>query len=72
MKRLDFRGCLQFCVLSCVLLFVVPWTVAHQAPLSMEFSRQERWRGLLFPTLGDLSDPGNQLGSPVLQADSLP
>ena len=37
-------------VLSRVLLFVTPWTVAHQAPLSMEFSRQEYWSGLLFPT----------------------
>ena len=72
MKRLDFRGCLQFLVLSCVLLFAVPRTVAHQAPLSMEFSRQERWRRLPFPTLGDLPDPGNQLMSPALQADSLP
>ena len=37
---------------------MTPWTVAHQAPLSMEFSRQEYWRGLPFPTLGDLLDPG--------------
>ena len=35
-----------------------PWTVAHQAPLSMEFSRQEYWSGLWFPTPGDLPDPG--------------
>ena len=35
----------------------IPWTVARQAPLFMEFSRQEDWRGLPFPTLGDLSDP---------------
>ena len=41
-----------------VLLFVTPWTVAHQAPLSMEFSRQEYWSGLLFPSPGDLPDPG--------------
>lgn len=39
--------------------------VAHQAPLSMEFSRQEYWRGLPFPTLGDLSDPGIELVSTV-------
>ena len=41
------------CVLSCVQLFAAPWTVAHQAPISMEFSRQEYWSGLPFPTLGD-------------------
>ena len=38
--------------LSCVRLFVTPWTVAHQAPLSMRFSRQEYWSGLPFPTPG--------------------
>ena len=48
-----------------------PWTVAHQTPLSMEFSRQEYWSGLPFPSLGDLPDPGIEPGSPVLQADSL-
>ena len=37
---------------------VTPWTVAPQAPLSMEFSRQEYWRGLPFPSPGDLPDPG--------------
>ena len=72
MKRLDFRGCLQFLVLSCVLLFAVPRTVACQALLSMGFSRQEYWSGLPLPTLGDLPDPGNQLMSPALQPDSLP
>ena len=45
-------------VLSRVWLFAILWTVALQAPLLMEFSRQEYWRGLTFPTLGDLSDPG--------------
>ena len=48
------------------------WTVAHQAPLSMEFSRQEYWSGLPFPFPGDLPDPGIEPGSPALQADSLP
>ena len=48
------------------------WTVAHQAPLSMEFSRQEYWSGLPFPSPGDLPDPGIEPGSPALQADSLP
>ena len=49
-----------------------PWTVAHQAPLSMEFSRQEYWSGLPCPSPGDLPDPGIKPGSPVLQVDSLP
>ena len=38
--------------------FAVPWTVAHQTPLSMGFPRQEYWSGLPFPTLGDLLNPG--------------
>ena len=41
------------CVLSCVQLFVTAWTVALQAPLSMEFSKQEHWSGLPFPPPGD-------------------
>ena len=45
--------------------------VAHQAPLSMEFSRQEYWSGLPFPSPGDLPDPGIEPGSLALQADSL-
>ena len=49
-----------------------PRTVARQAPLSMEFSRQEYWRGLPFPSPGDLPDPGIKAGSPSLQVDSLP
>ena len=57
---------------SCVQLFVTPWTVAHQAPLSMGFSRQEYWSGLPFPSPGNLPDPGIKPGSPALQADSLP
>ena len=48
-----------------------PWTVAYQAPLSMGFSRQEYWSGLLLPSPGDLSDPGIEPRSPELQADSL-
>ena len=51
---------------------VTPWTVACQTPLSMEFSRQEYWSELPFPSPGDLPDPGIELGSPALQADSLP
>ena len=58
--------------LSCVRLFVTPWTVAHQAPLTMGFSRQEYWSGLPFPSPEDFPDPGFEPRSPALQADSLP
>ena len=65
--------CLCVCyLLSRVRLFVTPWTVAHQAPLSMEFSRQEYWSGLPFLSPGDLPNPGIRPWSPVLQGDSLP
>ena len=57
--------------LSRVRLFATPWTVAHQAPPSMGFSRQEYWSGVPFPSPGDLPDPGTELGSPALQADAL-
>ena len=43
-----------------------PWTIAHQAPLSMGFSRQQYWSGLPFPPPGDLPNPGNKPGSPAL------
>ena len=56
---------------SCLTL-VTTWTCDHQAPLSMEFSRQEYWSGLPFPPLGDFPDPGIEPGTPTLQADSLP
>ena len=52
--------------------FATPWTVACQASLSLGFSRQEYWNGLPFPSPGDLPNPGFELGSPTLQADSLP
>ena len=58
--------------ISCVQLFVTPWTAAHQAPQSMGFSRQEYWSGLPFPSSGDLPDLGIEPGSPALQADALP
>ena len=48
------------------------WTVAHQAPLSMEFARQEYWSGQPFPSPGDLPNPGIEARSLALQADSLP
>ena len=57
--------------LSRVWLFATPWTVAHQAPLSMEFSRQEHWSGLPFPSPGNLPNPGIECRSPTWQADAL-
>ena len=56
--------------LSHVRLFVTPWTVVHQAPPSMGFSRQEYGSGLPFPSPGDLLDPGIEPRSPALQADA--
>ena len=58
--------------LSHVRLFATPWTVACQAPWSMEFSRQEYWSGLPFPSPGNFPNPGIEPGSPTLQADTLP
>ena len=51
---------------------MIPWTVAHQVPLCMEFSGQECWSGLPFFPPGDLANPGSEPGSPILQVDSLP
>ena len=51
---------------SCVQLFATPWTVAHQAPLSVGLPRWEYWSGLPFPPLGDLPRPGIEPKSPVL------
>ena len=51
-------------VVSRVQLFAIPWT--HQAPLSMEFSKEEYWSGLPFPTPGDLPNPGIEPASPAL------
>ena len=56
---------------SCPTL-ATPWTVACQAPLSMEFSRQENGSGLPFPSPVDLPNPGIEPGSLALQAESLP
>ena len=52
-------------------LFATPWTVAHQAPLSIGFSRQEYWSGLPCPPPGDIPNPGIEPRSPTLQAESL-
>ena len=49
--------CARGHMVSCVQPFVTPWTVAHQALLFMDFSRQEYWSGLPFPSSGDLPDP---------------
>ena len=57
---------------SHVQFFATLWTVTHQAPLSMRFSRQECWSGLPSPPPGDLPDPGIEPASPALEADSLP
>ena len=56
---------------SNVQLFATLWTVAHQAPLSMGFSRPEYWSGFPFPSPGNLPNPWIELGSPALQTDSL-
>ena len=64
-------GCDGGLVAKSCLILVTPWTVAHQAPLSMGLSRQEYWSGLPFPSLGDLPDPGIEPGSSALQADNL-
>ena len=52
--------------------FVTPWIMAHQALLSMGFSRQKYWSGLPFPSPGDVPDLGIKPESPALQADPLP
>ena len=57
----------QLCLTLCN-----PRTIAHEAPLSMGFSRPEYWSGLLFPSPGDVPNPGIEPRSPTLQVDSLP
>ena len=52
-------------MLNCVQLLATPWTVACQAPLSMEFPSQERWSRLPFPSPEDLPDPGIEPASPM-------
>ena len=74
-----FWVCVCVCVCVCVGIShpvvsdsATSWTVAHQAPLSLEFSRQEYWSGLPLPSPGDLPDLGIEARSPTLWADSLP
>ena len=67
--------CVKVLVFSLIWLFAIPWTVACvacQAALSMEFSRQEYWNGLPFPSPVDLPDPGVEPRSPAFQVKSLP
>ena len=61
----SFILCVCAQLVPCVWLFATPWTVAHQTLLSMEFSRQEYWSGLPFPTPGDLPNPGKEPMSSV-------
>ena len=77
-SSLGLHALLDMCVCACVLtlvqLFAIPWTVAHQASLSMGFPRQEYWSGLPFSTPEDLPNPGIEPASflsPALQADAL-
>ena len=69
--HLSHHGSPKVKSLSRVRLFATPWTVAHQAPPSMGFSRREYWSGVPFPSLGDLPDPGIEPRSPALQAEAL-
>ena len=70
---MSFKSSLCLCLVtnSCPPL-ATPWTVVHQAPLSIEFSRQEHWSGLPCPHPGDLPKPGIKPMSPALQVDALP
>ena len=77
-KKAVWKGCLGYesnyvkvLVAQSCLALVTPWTVALQAPLSMEFSSQESWSGLPFPSPADLPHPGIKSESPALQAVSL-
>ena len=72
MRVLIHEVCGGSLVIKSCPISVTPWTVAHQAPLPMGFSRPGYWSGLPFPSPGDLPNPGIDPGSPALQADSLP
>ena len=64
--------CVCVCVLSHVQLFATLWIVAHHAPVSVEFPKQEYWSWLPFPSPGGLPNPETELWFPALQVDSLP
>ena len=75
MKEVRLKSVYNVLVLSHIQLLEAPWTVACQAPLSMEFPRQEYWSGLPFSSPGNIPDPGIKLlstVSPALRTDSLP
>ena len=75
LKTQKITDILVLSLFNCVPLFVTPWTIACQTPLSSGFSQQEYQSGLLCPPPGDLLDPGIEPvfpASPVLQGDSLP
>ena len=75
LKAPDCFSSSSLSVLSCSVVsdsFVTPWTVTHQAPPSLGFSRQEYWSGLPFPSPGDLANPGIEPRAPALQVESLP
>ena len=57
-------------LLSCVQLFMTPWTITYQVPPSMEFSSQEYWSGSPFPSPGNLPHPGIEPRSPTLLEDA--
>ena len=67
----DFKTIKSESEVSHVQLFAIPWTVAYQASQSMEFSQQGYWSGLPFPSPGDLPNPGIELRSSALQADTV-
>ena len=69
--KLDTYECCAS-LLSHVRVFAITWTVVHQAPLFMGFSRKGYWSGLPCPSPGDHPNPGIEPGSPALQVDSLP
>ena len=64
-KKKCYVCAVLFLVTQSVCLFVTPWTIAHKAPLSIGFSRQEYWSGLLYPPPGDLPNLGIEPTSPV-------
>ena len=65
-------ACVHAQLLSCISLFVTPWTVTYKISLSMGFPSQEYWSVLPFSPPGDLPGPGIELASPAWQEDSLP
>ena len=76
-RRLKMHVCVCVCVCVCyslsrVQLFVTPWTVSRQAPLSVGFSNQEYWSGLPFPSSEHLPNPQIKPRSPAFQAGSIP